>query len=298
MSQGAPDRRPWEAAETPDAGEAAGSPDAGEAVGCVLLVDDERSFLDPTAAMLRRAGYRCRVATDAATAAELLDKEPFDVVVSDVRMPGNQRLEFVERLCAEDDAAVVIVVTGYPSVETAVSSIDLRVFGYLVKPVDFDDLREKVAGAVRQVRLRRDVAALEDRLERIHRDVRSIGEVLRTPQPNIDPGSMQRLIDGASRALLSGLRDLGRVESGVFAAPHEAASAPLPVPISVDLSVLSPREVEVLELIRNGYRVATVARRLFISPHTVRNHLKRIFLKLEVGSQAELLEKLKPLNDE
>jgi len=288
MSHGAPDFQP----EPREAAEAS----AG--AGRVLLVDDERSFLEPTAEMLRRAGHLCRVARDAAAAAECLEKEAFDVVVSDVRMPGNQQLEFVGRLCAEDDAPAVIVVTGFPSVETAVSSIDLRVFGYLVKPVDFDELREKVAAAVRQVRLRRDVAALEERLGRIHHDVRSIAEVLRAPQPRIDPASMQRLLDGTSRALLAGLRDLGRVESDVLAGPFEPAPATPAAPTSVDLSVLSPREVEVLELIRNGYRVATVARRLFISPHTVRNHLKRIFLKLEVGSQAELLEKLKPLNGE
>ncbi|MBW2447691.1 MAG: helix-turn-helix transcriptional regulator [Deltaproteobacteria bacterium] len=212
-------------------------------------------------------------------------------------MPGNQNMEFVRRLCAEEDAPAVIVVTGFPSVETAVSSIDLRVFGYLVKPIDFGDLLEKVESATRQVRLRRDVTALEERLERIHHDVRSVSEVLRTPQPRIDRASLQQLLDGTSRALLSGLRDLGRLEVDVLSVPPGAPGATTTVtPASVDLSVLSPRELEVLELIRNGYRVATVARRLFISPHTVRNHLKRIFLKLEVGSQGELLEKLKPLD--
>ena len=103
-------------------------------------------------------------------------------------------------------------------------------------------------------------------------------------------------MEGTSRALLAGLSDLGQLDRP---APGDGAGAlaglPTPAPATVDLSVLSPREHEVLGLIRNGYRVATVARRLLISPHTVRNHLKRIFLKLEVGSQAELLEKLKPL---
>jgi two-component system response regulator HydG/two-component system response regulator AtoC len=270
-----------------------------EAGGRVLLVDDEVSFLEPTAAMLRRRGYACGVAPDAEAALEALDKEPFEVVVTDLRMPGNRQLEFVRRLCGEDDAPAVIVVTGFPSVETAVSSIDLRVFAYLVKPVDFDELCERVGSAARQVRLRRDVTMLEERLARIHADVRSVAEVLRTPQPRVDPDSLRRLLDGTHQALLTGLHDVGRLESDVRAGPLDAGAAPAPPPSAgVDLSVLSPRELEVLELIRNGYRVATVARRLFISPHTVRNHLKRIFLKLEVGSQAELLEKLKPLNGE
>jgi len=267
-----------------------------EDAGRVLLVDDEQSFLEPTAEMLRRYGHRCQVAADADAAAECLEKESFDVVLSDVRMPGNQQLEFVRRLCAEEAGPAVIVVTGFPSVETAVSSIDLRVFGYLVKPIDFDELLAKVEAAIQQVRIRRDVTALEERLARIHHDVRSVAEVMKTPQPRIDRGSLQRLLDGTSRALLAGLRDLGRLESDVLAGSFDGTATSSAPAAPVDLSVLSPRELEVLELIRNGYRVATVARRLFISPHTVRNHLKRIFLKLEVSSQADLLEKLKPLD--
>jgi DNA-binding NarL/FixJ family response regulator len=270
---------------------------AAHEVGRLLLVDDEQSFLEPTAEMLRRNGHHCRVAADADSASAWLAREPFDVVISDVRMPGNHGLEFVSGVCHDEDAPAVIVVTGYPSVDTAVGSIDLRVFAYLVKPIDIAVLEERVEEAVRQVRIRRGMAALEDRLERAHDDVRTLHEVFRTPQAEIDRVSMQRVLSGTSRALLSSLRDLGQLESRVLGRTAEpAAPGAAEVPAAVDLAVLSPREQEVLGLIRNGYRVATVARRLLISPHTVRNHLKRIFLKLEVGSQAELLEKLKPLN--
>ncbi|NNL66445.1 MAG: response regulator [Myxococcales bacterium] len=265
-------------------------------VGRLLLVDDEHSFLEPTAEMLRRLGHHCRVAPEVEAALEWLDKEPFDVVLSDVRMPGNHQLEFVQGLCRQDDAPAVIVVTGHPSVDTAVDSIDLRVFAYLVKPIDIELMRERVAEAVRQVRIRRSMSSLEERLERIHQDVSMIHEVFRTPQPEIRSDSIHHLVDGTSRALLAGLKDLGQLEQPGPLPADGALPGPPPVgPPAVDLAVLSPREQEVLDLIRNGYRVATVARRLFISPHTVRNHLKRIFLKLEVGSQAELLEKLKPL---
>lgn len=57
--------------------------------------------------------------------------------------------------------------------------------------------------------------------------------------------------------------------------------------------MLSSREREVLELVAEGYRVSTIARELFVSPSTVRNHLSAIFRKLGVGSQAELLERLR-----
>lgn len=57
--------------------------------------------------------------------------------------------------------------------------------------------------------------------------------------------------------------------------------------------LLSGREREVLELVAEGYRVSTIARELFVSPSTIRNHLSSIFRKLGVGSQAELLERLR-----
>jgi DNA-binding CsgD family transcriptional regulator len=67
-----------------------------------------------------------------------------------------------------------------------------------------------------------------------------------------------------------------------------------PVSRAVALGVsLSEREGQILEFVADGYRVATIARRLFISPSTVRNHLSSIFKKLGVANQAQLLERLK-----
>ncbi|MDH3686779.1 MAG: LuxR C-terminal-related transcriptional regulator [Myxococcales bacterium] len=72
------------------------------------------------------------------------------------------------------------------------------------------------------------------------------------------------------------------------AAPPSALSHP-------DLGELSAREREVLGLLLGGERVATIAPQLFISPHTVRNHLKSLFRKMGVGNQAELIAKVRAL---
>jgi DNA-binding NarL/FixJ family response regulator len=60
-----------------------------------------------------------------------------------------------------------------------------------------------------------------------------------------------------------------------------------------ELDSLSPRESEVVQLLTEGHRVSTIARSLFISPHTVRNHLQSVYRKVGVSSQAELIERLK-----
>jgi PAS domain S-box-containing protein len=62
-----------------------------------------------------------------------------------------------------------------------------------------------------------------------------------------------------------------------------------------DIDLLSPREREILGELLAGSRVPAIAKRLFISPHTVRNHLKSIYRKLDVGDQAELIERLRAI---
>ncbi len=70
-----------------------------------------------------------------------------------------------------------------------------------------------------------------------------------------------------------------------------------PLGPGAEFDTLSPREGEVLERLLDGHRVSYIARMLHISPHTVRNHLQSVFRKLGVGSQAELIEKLRAVGE-
>ncbi len=214
----------------------------------LLLVDDEEVFAQSTSRMLDKRGYEVETAGDAAQANELLRKKRYDCVISDVRMPGNSRFEFIEDLAEAKDSPPVVVITAYPSVDTAVKSLDLRISSYLVKPVEIDDLLSRVENAIREVRTRR---AANQMMKRNAEAAEAAPEALVPPARNDGPD------------------------------PDKLAS-------------LSPRETEVLRHLLEGYRVNTIARKLFISQHTVRNHLKKIFAKLEVRSQTELMEKLKP----
>jgi DNA-binding CsgD family transcriptional regulator len=88
------------------------------------------------------------------------------------------------------------------------------------------------------------------------------------------------------------LRDLRTVLTDLFQMV-EARSAPAEVPATtIDLRTLTPKERQVLDRLKAGYRVSSIARDMFVSEHTVRSHLKSIFRKLEVRSQSDLFEKL------
>jgi len=113
-------------------------------LGRILVADDEETFLHATGDLLRREGYTCDCVVNASDARSKLQQDDYDLLIADIKMPGNPELELVEyvRDCAE--GLQVILVTGYPSMKSAIKSINLPVVAYLVKPIDFDLLLSHV----------------------------------------------------------------------------------------------------------------------------------------------------------
>lgn len=114
----------------------------------LLLADDEKTFLLATADSLRNEGYLCDTAPDAPTAASLLRSNHYDVLIADIKMPGNPNLELIRQVARSIDGLPVIIVTAFPSFETAVDALDLPVWGYLGKPLDFDALLQRIRVAL------------------------------------------------------------------------------------------------------------------------------------------------------
>lgn len=116
----------------------------------ILIADDEPLFLRTTGDLLRRSGYDCVCVSDAHAAIEALNQEPFDLVLSDLNMPGNLRLELLQKGREQWPHVPLIVVTGVPSLPSAIESIRLGIADYLLKPVKFEDLLATVERAIRR----------------------------------------------------------------------------------------------------------------------------------------------------
>lgn len=122
----------------------------------ILIADDEPLFLRTTAALLRKAGFHCTTASNGIAALEALSQEPFDLVLSDLNMPGNLRLELLREGRTKWPDVPLIVITGAPSLPSAIESVRLGITDYLLKPVKYDDLLSAVRRALaQQVHLRR-----------------------------------------------------------------------------------------------------------------------------------------------
>lgn len=141
---------------------------SGPALGTILVVDDEPLILRLMARVLRALGYRVECASSGAVGLERARRTPFDLVVSDITMPDMDGIALLRQLRAENPDVPVILVTGDPTVSTAVKALEFGAFHYLTKPVDESRLSEVVGKAAclhRMARMRREAAALlEDRI--------------------------------------------------------------------------------------------------------------------------------------
>ncbi|MCG6158144.1 sigma-54-dependent transcriptional regulator [Rubinisphaera margarita] len=111
----------------------------------ILIADDEPLYLRTTGQLLRQAGYECVCVADGDAALEKLRDEPFDLILSDLNMPGNLKLELLRQGRSEWPHIPLIVITGVPSLPTAIESVRLGIADYLLKPVKYEDLQASIA---------------------------------------------------------------------------------------------------------------------------------------------------------
>ncbi|MBV9947545.1 MAG: EAL domain-containing protein [Myxococcales bacterium] len=136
----------------------------------VLLVDDDDVLVRSYSRMLSHDGYDVEMRFDGEAAVEAIRHDAYDVVVSDIDMPRLGGLALLERIRAHDLDIPVVLITGAPSLETAMAAIEHGALRYLPKPVDPGRLRSITADAVRLHRLARakrqalDLAGGADRL--------------------------------------------------------------------------------------------------------------------------------------
>jgi len=137
----------------------------GDVGGRILLADDEEIFLLATADLLRAEGFVVDAACDATGALELLRGHSYDLLISDIHMPGNPDLELLKHIPERNAGLPVILVTGYPSAQTAIRAIDLNVLTYLVKPLEFEELLKHAKEGVKQRRIQRAILDSSQRVQ-------------------------------------------------------------------------------------------------------------------------------------
>ena len=132
----------------------------------ILIVDDERSLRDVLSIMLRRAGYDVTVASDGGEAIARIEKELFDLVITDLKMPKASGLDVLKAVKETSPDSVVLIITAFASAESAVEAMKLGAYDYLPKPFQVDEVQLIIRNALEKRRLstenmllKREVAA-------------------------------------------------------------------------------------------------------------------------------------------
>ena len=145
----------------------------------ILIVDDEFSVRDSLEAWFTKDGYRTGSAADATAALRLMQDASWDVVLLDIKMPGMDGLELQRRITAIDPDMVVIMITAFASVETAVRALKEGAFDYVTKPIDPDELSHLVRRGVEQRRLKSENVQLREQVEELIAPSHIVGESAR-----------------------------------------------------------------------------------------------------------------------
>src|SRR5450755_457564 len=130
----------------------------------LLLVDDDPSTLASLSRAFRLAGHEATVCDNASRALELLRDEAFDLILSDVMMPGKSGIEFLEELKKAGVKTPVVLVSGQANIEMAVRATKLGAMDFLEKPLSTDKLLVTLENALRLSRLQEENRQLRDRL--------------------------------------------------------------------------------------------------------------------------------------
>lgn len=147
-----------------------------EGTAGILIVDDEFSVRDSLEQWFRKDGYRSASAEDATEALKMLQDSSWEVALLDIKMPGIDGMELLRRIRKIVPDLIVIMITAYASVETAVQALKEGAFDYITKPIDPDELSHVVRRALERRRLESENIQLKEQVRQLTTPSRIIGE--------------------------------------------------------------------------------------------------------------------------
>ncbi|PLX80768.1 MAG: DNA-binding response regulator [Desulfuromonas sp.] len=170
----------------------------------ILIVDDEEGMRKLLGRILVKNGYDTVSAPSAEEALRLVEADQFDLVITDIKMPGMDGLQLLQELKAFNPGLPIIVITAYGTVESAVQALRAGAYDYITKPFENDEIRLTVAKTFERERLLAENRYLHDELEGRYSFSGIVGQ----------SEEMQRVFDMASSVAVSNANVLITGESG------------------------------------------------------------------------------------
>jgi DNA-binding NtrC family response regulator len=142
----------------------------------IMVVDDERIVRESFAQWFRKSGHRAEAAASGSEAIEQLAKTPFDLLFVDIKMPGMNGIELLGKVKQEYPDTMVVIITAYGSIETAVQAMKAGAVDYLLKPFKPDQLSLVLEKVTQQKKLASEIQYVKGRLDQMTRFDNIIGQ--------------------------------------------------------------------------------------------------------------------------
>ncbi len=213
----------------------------------ILVVDDEESVRYLLSRMLLGAGYECTLAGNAADARKFIKDRNFELILCDVKMPGESGIDFIRYVAAEYPDTATMMVTAVDDPEIAETALEIGIYGYLIKPFNTNEVIINIRNSLRRRELeiasqayRKDLECkVKERTTELRKTLRGVSYALTMTVEYRDPytaGHQQRVSDlaraiakemGFSRDKIMGIRMAGVLHDiGKIAIPAEILSKP------------------------------------------------------------------------
>ncbi|HMK44614.1 MAG TPA: sigma-54 dependent transcriptional regulator [Dissulfurispiraceae bacterium] len=173
----------------------------------ILIVEDESELLDKLRQVFEDEGFSVETASDGETAIKLYDEGLFDAVITDIILPGIDGIELLRRIKERSHEQVVIIMTAFASLDTAVRALKGGAYDYLMKPLMYEEIKQSIRNALRERTLHTENVILRKEIEKRYDFGKIIGESV---EIKAVVNEVRKIADSRSNVLLLGETGTGK----------------------------------------------------------------------------------------
>ena len=143
----------------------------------ILVVDDEKNILKVVSMTLKKQHYEVDTARSSEEAIDKFNQNTYDLVITDLKLPGKSGIDLLEYIKSSDSDIPVIMITAFGTIENAIQAMKKGAFNYLTKPVNPDELLTVIREAIEKLELRKENISLKGELKQTARFSNIVGNL-------------------------------------------------------------------------------------------------------------------------
>jgi FixJ family two-component response regulator len=248
----------------------------------VLVVDDEQNICAMLTKFLRSSGYACESVNEPAKAMEVLKRNGFELVISDIRMAGSDGLQLLTEILEIDPGLDTIMMTGYTNVYTYSDIIRAGATDFIAKPFELPELKAKIERIDRERKMKRELRELNIAmgvlLQRAEKDKETLSENVVSNVKTLILPYVDKLKNGHLRAEHEAYIEILETNLSEICSPFLKN-------LSLKHAHITSMEVQVANLIKAGKGNKEIASILGVSLNTIMTHRYRLRSKLGLKQQ-------------